>query len=145
MKTIKKLNGFTIIELLTVVSLLAILSFTFYSRMSDSNVYKGENNVRNMVYLLKQAQKTAIAQRRNIYVIQNGFNVNLCYLSGATCSVANQVLQQGKAVSIVLDSGITISSGISYLPNGNSNADYSFTVKTKTIKIDRISGYVYDI
>jgi MSHA pilin protein MshC len=84
----RHVSGFTLIEMIGVMVIMSILLFVATPRFFDRNAFDirlFEDRIQSM---LQYAQKTAIAQNRNVYVRLNGTSVALCLDSACTNKVA---------------------------------------------------------
>ena len=61
-------RGFTLTEVIFVVLILGVLSFTALSRLSDRDEIKASGFAEQMATTVRWAQKAAVAQRRLVYV-----------------------------------------------------------------------------
>lgn len=87
-----KMQGFTLVELVLVIVLLVILAISFGPRFFEINVFRARGFYDEALSALRYAQKTAIAQRRAIYVNLAATSVSICYTSVFPCStLADQV------------------------------------------------------
>jgi len=76
--------GFSLIEMIGVMVIMSILLFVAVPRFFDRNTFDVRLFEDRIQAMLQYAQKTAIAQNRNVYVRLNDSNVALCL--DATCS-----------------------------------------------------------
>ena len=83
------MQGFTLVELVLVIVLLAILAIAFGPRFFEIDVFRARGFYDEAISALRYAQKTAIAQRRAIYVNLATTTVSICYTSSLTCASAN--------------------------------------------------------
>jgi MSHA pilin protein MshC len=89
--------GFTMIELITVMIIIGILSAVGMMRFFDRKGYDADEFVGQAKSILRYGQKVAIAQNRPVYVRLNGASVALCFDSA--CTAANRVQAPGGANS----------------------------------------------
>lgn len=83
-------GGFTLVELITVMVVMGILSAVAVSRFFDNSVFEAREFADQTRALIRYGQKLAIAQNRPVYVISNGNSFALCF--AAACSAGNLVL-----------------------------------------------------
>jgi len=61
-------RGFTLVELILVIAIVGIVSFVAAVRLADRGLTDAHGHAERIAALLRQAQKTAIAQRRPVHV-----------------------------------------------------------------------------
>lgn len=88
-----RMRGFTLVELIAVMMLIGILSAVAVGRFMDRSPFDAVAFNDQATGLLRFAQKTAVAQNRNVYVRVNAGGVALCYTAG--CEAGNRVLAPG--------------------------------------------------
>lgn len=76
--------GFTLVELVTVMVLIGILSAVGASRFFDNAVFEGREYADQAKAIIRYGQKLAIAQNRLVYVRSDGNSFGLCF--DAACS-----------------------------------------------------------
>jgi MSHA pilin protein MshC len=88
--SLKKSDGFTLIELVMVIIIAGILAAVVAPRFFDANVFKSRGFADQVQASLRYAQKEAIAQHRNVCVAMTASTITLTIasLSGAasTCN-----------------------------------------------------------
>lgn len=90
-------RGFTFVELIAVIVVVGILAAIAGSRLMDRAPFASVAFHDQTMALLRFAQKTAIAQNRNVFVRVNAAGVALCYTS--TCNPGERVTAPGGANS----------------------------------------------
>lgn len=90
-RTSRHQTGFTLVELIAVVVLLGILAALAAPRFFDRRIFDTRMFADQSRALIRQAQKVAIAQNRNVYVRLNGSSVALCFT--ASCSGAAELVR----------------------------------------------------
>lgn len=85
-----KSDGFSMIELIMVMILMGILSAIAVSKFSGRIEFDGRGFFDQTIDMLRYAQKTAIAQRRDVYVQIDAASGNVCLtfiaLENAACT-----------------------------------------------------------
>ena len=84
------MKGFTLVELVIVISVMGILAAVAAPRFSNGDIFETRGDAGLVSATLRYAQKTAIAQRRNVYVIHTNTTpdkISLCF-----DTACNQVL-----------------------------------------------------
>lgn len=77
-------GGFTMVELITVIIVIGILGAIGATRFFDSNTAQGRAFSDQVKALVRQAQKLAIAQNRNVFVRARPTGFAVCFTS--TCN-----------------------------------------------------------
>ncbi|PPD12094.1 MAG: prepilin-type cleavage/methylation domain-containing protein [Methylophilus sp.] len=75
-------NGFTLVELVVVIAVMAIMAAVAAPRFANGDIFETRGDAGLVSSTLRYAQKTAIAQRRNVYVILDDAvpdKVSLCF------------------------------------------------------------------
>ncbi len=83
-------QGYSMIELVLTVLLIGILAAFVGPRFFDLEVFQARGFHDEALSILRYAQKTAVAQRRSVYVNLQATSITACY-TNFPCSVANQV------------------------------------------------------
>jgi MSHA pilin protein MshC len=95
-------NGFTLIELIAIILLIGIMAVFAMPRFFDRNIFDIRASGDQAQSLVRYAQKLAIAQHRNIFVVMNS-GIALCY--DAACGT--RVLVADKPATAVLPSNVS--------------------------------------
>lgn len=118
----KKNKGFTLVELIVVISLIIILSAIVGSKFIDIDIFKRSGDFEKTFQSLNFAQQLSQNQRRNIYINNNGNRLRLCYIESANLCPNNQsVLLDGKIYEAELNNNLGLSSNLFFTPSGQLN------------------------
>lgn len=143
-KTNKKTKGFTIIELIVVISLLSILAAIAGSRFVDINIFKNSTDFEQTLQSIQLAQQLAQNQRRRIYINSNNNRLRLCYIESSNLCPSNQsVLINGKPYEVELTNNLSIPSSTFFLSNGNLNTSIlNITIGNQQIVVYGNTGFI---
>lgn len=152
-----KQGGFTLVELVTVIILLGILSAVALPKFFDKNTFSERAFFFDTLNAIRYAQKLAVATGCNVQVsisstsytlTRQGTSTSSSCPGGSTYSLAVPHPGSGAGSYYGSETGITLSSTISpfyFFPLGNASADVILTVNgSKTISVIAKTGFVYD-
>ncbi len=147
-------SGFTLVELVMVIAIagiLAVVALPRFTNRSDSDLAGFGQGARAA---LRFAQKTAIAQHRNVSVnlVSASGKISVCFDSAYPCATVVTDPASGAALSVVTPSGISFTTSVAQLtfdwtgsPGGTAEA---LTISggtggaTQTVSVDGSTGYV---
>ncbi|NYE60460.1 MSHA pilin protein MshC [Duganella sp. 1224] len=89
----QRADGFTIVELVTVIVVVGILGAIGAARFFDNTAFENRAYADQVRSLLRYAQKMAIAQNRSIFVRSDGNSFAVC--SNAACDVNGMIVAPG--------------------------------------------------
>ena len=151
----RKNLGFTIVELVAVLVITGIIAAIAAPRFIGVDAFDARGSHSTLVSALRYAQKTAIAQRRSVFVNINTTTRVVClgYTNNCSSAVLDPATQA--AYSKTLSNNVTISSttspiGFDGLGRPIPNASATFTIQnavvpsesTRIITIEAETGYV---
>jgi MSHA pilin protein MshC len=147
--------GFTIVELVAVMVITGIIAAIAAPHFIGVDAFDARGSYGTLTSALRYAQKTAIAQRRNVYVSVNTSTRAVClgYTSNCSSAVIDPATQA--AYSKTLSSNVSIAAsttplGFDGLGRPVPNATATFTISnavvpsesTRTITVEADTGYV---
>lgn len=148
-------QGFTLIELIAVITIVGILSAIAGPKFIGRDVFEVRGAQGTLLSALRYAQKTAIAQRKTVFVTVNTTAKSLCLGYNASCSNAVIDPATKAAYSKTLSSDTTLTSSNTSLafdglgrPVPNASATYTLqnaidtSQPAKVITVEAETGYV---
>ncbi|MBI3284302.1 MAG: prepilin-type N-terminal cleavage/methylation domain-containing protein [Burkholderiales bacterium] len=149
----QNIQGFTLIELIMVMVLVGILAVAVIPRFADRKTFDARGFYEQSIEMLRYAQKTAIAQRREVFVNITASTICLTYAADAACSGGNNVLNPADQQSFVktAPAGVSFSAALSFsftalgrpTPNNAYLVNISGDGVTRSITVERETGYVH--
>ena len=147
--------GFTIVELVAVMVITGIVAAIAAPRFVGVDAFDARGSYSTLTAALRYAQKTAIAQRRNVYANVNPSTRSVClgYTSNCSSAVIDPATQVAYAKTLSSNVAITASAtplGFDGLGRPIPNASATFTIQNtvvpsepiRTITIEQDTGYV---
>ena len=132
------------VELIVVISIIGIIAIIAAPHFANTNIFQQNSDVNQVKFLLKIAQKVSIAQRRNVYIIVNQQQVDLCYQNKVPCPSNEEVMFQNQSMLSTIKSPISIASGLFFNSVGNvGNNLVTIGVGSQNIFIEGGTGYVH--
>jgi len=138
-------RGFTLLELVTVILILGILAAVAAANFNQKSIDQTWF-LEQVKSALRYAQKTAVAQRRLIYVAVNPsapYQLSLCYDVG--CASPVSTLATGAAFVLTPPNGVILSassSPFSFNGLGQASAAVTLTVNGRPVTVVAETGYV---
>lgn len=87
---LKRRAGFSTVELIVVIVIAGILAAFVVPRFVEKDGFESRGYSDQAIAVVRHAQKTAIAQRRNVSVVITGERIAACYVAG--CGVGQRVV-----------------------------------------------------
>jgi len=153
-------KGFTLVELVVVIALTGVMIAVAAPRFANGDIFETRGDAGLLSSTLRYAQKTAIAQRRKVYVIHNDVvqpnTISLCF--DPNCGVGQVVINPETAGAYVLtfSRSVLVQSsnkalgfdGLGRADPSNVVATYSVTNKKNTlqsvgISVEANTGYIH--
>lgn len=149
-------NGFTIVELVVVITVVGVLSAVAGPKFIGNDVFEVSGAQSTVLSALRYAQKTAIAQRTTVYVSMNTATRTLCLGYTNNCSSPTTDPVTRTAYRKTLSSAVMVTAsnnrlGFDGLGRPVPNADATYTISnvvdtsqaSKVITIEAETGYVH--
>jgi MSHA pilin protein MshC len=144
-------RGFTLVELIVTMILVGILAVAVIPRFADQSAFDARGFRDGTLSVLRYAQKSAVAQRRQVCVTFGAGSVSLRIASvwGSACNTDLAGPEGTTPYSIVAPatSGFVAQpADFSFLPSGAASADRVINVKgmpASPINVVAATGYVY--
>jgi MSHA pilin protein MshC len=152
----RALNGFTLVELVVVIALTGIMVAVAMPRFASGDIFETRGDAGLLSSTLRYAQKTAIAQRRDVYAIRNAAvtpnTIRLCFDTACAQTVVNP--ETGAAYVFTFSKSVTVSAynnnlGFDSLGRAIPNEAATYTVTNKknntppfTVNIEQDTGYI---
>ncbi|MCU7834413.1 MAG: type II secretion system GspH family protein [gamma proteobacterium symbiont of Taylorina sp.] len=141
-------QGFTLIELVTVLIILGIISVVGSAKFFNNSTFKDARYHQEILSAFRFAQKIAIASQNKVTICLTSTSYTL-YYSSAACSGTNvqHPAKQG-GYKDTATSTINPVANYTFSADGNvssSTGVYSFTIGPgHSIKIESVTGYVHE-
>lgn len=162
----RKLDGFTLVELIVVILLVSILAAVAGPKFFDRTSFQEWGYSDELRGALRYAQKIAMASGCNTQVDLSGGNFSLSQLSGSDCASGTYTRTvplpggSGSTFSGTKPAGVSVSVAVTVTPadtspnlyfdqsgrplkNGNAIEQFVVTVGSRTITVEPETGYVH--
>lgn len=150
-----KNGGFTLVELIITMVILAIVSVVAIPKLFDNEAFEARGFHDEVVAAIRYAQKAAVAQRTSVFVNIDPGSGKLCltYTVDPECDDASTVRDPGGSAefSRTAPAGVTINTSGQFsfsalgqpVPDGQKSVNVVGAGQTRTIRIERETGYVH--
>ena len=137
--------GFTLIELIMVILVIGIMAVVVLPRFADRSDFQTRGFQDETRSLLRYAQKTAVAQRRNVCVTLNGTGVSLTIDSSAPADGTCDIALVPPSTPIGGTGLVPSVTPFRFQPLGDTDqaANITATIAGTTVTVDSRTGYVY--
>lgn len=141
-------HGFTMVELITIITILGVLATMAAPRFFDRSVFDSRGFYDQVIASLRYAQKAAIAQHRFVCVAFTANSVTLTTGATAACG-ANLTSPSGQSpYAIAAPGGVTLggTANFNFDALGRASVAQSITVSGYTanpIIVEAETGYVH--
>lgn len=140
-------EGFTLVELITILVVAAILAAVAAPRFFTRLSFEERGFYDQSVAALRYAQRVAIAERRNVFVVMEANRIRLCYDGACGAAVrdpgASNAYDIGTPDGVALDTVATFSFNGLGQPSLAANLVVTVTGQdNRTFTVQRETGYV---
>ena len=145
---LRPLHGFTLVEMMVVVMVLAVLAVVVLPRLGTTRDFDTLAFHDRALAAVRYAQKVAVAQNGEVHVVTADNTLSLCFDAGCTTPVIDPAATG--ALNLVAPDGATLTSSVpSFRFDGlgrPSTGPVTFTVggsPTRTFTVEQETGYVH--
>lgn len=145
-------RGFTMVELVLVMVVAGILATVAMPRLVARSGFDTRGYADQVAATVRFAQKLAVAQRRQVFVLLAPAEASLCYLAAAPCTSHAPGPGGEKPYAVGAPNGVTIVSPVAALGfDAAGRPDIAATVDilvngsgTHRVRVEHETGYVHD-
>lgn len=144
-------RGFTIIELVVTIGIVALLAAIVVPRFVASDSFRSRGFYDSAKSVVRFAQKTAIAWRRDVFVCVTAASVSAGTAAGCATPIVNPVT--GGVLSVSAPAGVSLTpAAFSFDSAGRPNPNAAVTITltstipndpARQIVVERETGYVH--
>ncbi|MFN0318433.1 MAG: GspH/FimT family pseudopilin [Burkholderiales bacterium] len=110
--------GFTMIEMIVVIIIIGVLAVVAVPRMLGKSEFEAYAFNDEAQAVVRYAQKTAIAQRRPVYVVISASSIQACFTDATCATNVPSPSKPGAGLTATAPSGTTLSPATSFFFNG---------------------------
>lgn len=150
-------TGFTFVELVAVIAIIGIMAAVAAPKLLGADVFEVRGSKDTLISAVRYAQKTAVAQRRIVYVVVDTVNRTLClgYSSDCVSAVIDPATQSAYQQTLSQSLILTVSNaalGFDGLgrPVPNASASYQLNNTTDSnqppqlITVEAETGFIHE-
>jgi MSHA pilin protein MshC len=144
-------SGFTVIELVVTIGIVALLAAIVVPRFVGSDSFRSRGFYDSAKSVVRFAQKTAIAWRRDVFVCVTAASVTAGTAAGCATPIVNPVT--GSTLTAAAPAGVTLTpAAFSFDSAGRPNPNAAVTITltstipddpARQIVVERETGYVH--
>jgi len=144
-------RGFTLVELIVIISIVAFVALIAIPRFTGTSAFASRGFYDSAKSVVRFAQKTAVAWRREVFVCVTAIGVSTGTAAGCGTPIVNPVT--GNALSAAAPSGVTLTpAAFSFDSAGRPNPNVAVTITltstiaddpARQIVVERETGYVH--
>lgn len=144
-------SGFTVVELVVTIGIVALLAAIAIPRFMGTSGFQSRGFYDSAKSVVRFAQKTAIAWRKDVFVCVTATSVTAGTAAGCATPIVNPVT--GNALTAAAPSGVTLTlAAFSFDSAGRPNPNAAVTITltssiagdpARQIVVERETGYVH--
>lgn len=145
-KQLPRINGFTLIELITVIIIVAVIGIVGASKFFGQAAFKEAQVQQELLSALRYAQKIAIASQCPVLVNIGSSSYSLNYALPCSGNVKNPATQDNYSETSLPATISSSSSTFSFDASGNISPSTggSITIGNFNITLEPISGFAHE-